>query len=290
MASMITEPASLGQNTLLCVALGGILSMPLTAPAAEQLPVMVSMPAGTFSHRLPGEYLKAGFPADAPIVAITIDRPFEIMRDQITAQAYDACVIAGACGSRLGEGRQAETLPATGVSFTDAEDYARWLSAETGMVWRLPTDTEWAYAAGNRFTDDGLNAETNKANPAERWLLKYNTYAGLAADSDPVIRSAGGFGANENGINDLAGNIWEWTSTCYSRNHLSAAGQSESVTENCGVRVLEGQHRAYVTFFIQDAKGGGCSVGAPPEYLGFRLVRDSARPPLLARIRSWIGV
>ena len=43
---------------------------------------------------------------------------------------------------------------------------------------------------------------------------------------------------------------------------------------NCGVRVVEGQHRAYVTDFIRDARAGGCAAGMPPSNLGFRLVRD----------------
>ncbi|PWW00581.1 formylglycine-generating enzyme required for sulfatase activity [Hoeflea marina] len=273
---------------LMVWALGAAPAVPCVE-AAEPVPALVSIAAGAFRHRPAGEYLRAGFPDDAPRVAIGIDHPFEIMRDQVSAQAYDACVAAGACGPRFGAAGQAEALPATGVSFADAQDYARWLSDGTGMIWRLPTDAEWAYAAGSRFADDGLGAKTDSANPAQRWLLEYDSVAAGAADRDPVLRPAGGFGANENGINDLAGNVWEWTSTCYSRTRASAAGEVESVTENCGVRVLEGRHRAYVTFFIQDAKGGGCSLGAPPAYLGFRLVRDPARPSPFARLRAWLG-
>jgi hypothetical protein len=57
------------------------------------------------------------------------------------------------------------------------------------------------------------------------------------------------------------------------------------------VRVVEGQHRAYVTDFVRDARAGGCSVGAPPTNLGFRLVRDDAGlvPALASRIRSWLS-
>jgi hypothetical protein len=40
------------------------------------------------------------------------------------------------------------------------------------------------------------------------------------------------------------------------------------------VRVVEGQHRAYVTDFICDAKAGGCAVRVRPDNLGFRLVRE----------------
>ena len=43
---------------------------------------------------------------------------------------------------------------------------------------------------------------------------------------------------------------------------------------NGTVRVVEGQHRAYVTDFIRDARAGGCAQGVPPANLGFRLVRE----------------
>ena len=65
----------------------------------------------------------------------------------------------------------------------------------------------------------------------------------------------------------------------------------ESRTDNCGVRVVEGLHRAYMSNFVRDGKSGGCAVGTPPEHLGFRLVRDDS--PLahsrLAAARLWEG-
>ena len=84
----------------------------------------------------------------------------------------------------------------------------------------------------------------------------------------------GHFGANENGLLDLSGNIWEWTSTCFVRTALDDAGGAISTNANCGVRVAEGRHRAYVTDFIRDARAGGCAAGVPPNNLGFRLVRE----------------
>jgi hypothetical protein len=45
-------------------------------------------------------------------------------------------------------------------------------------------------------------------------------------------------------------------------------------TAVCGARIAEGRHRAVVIDFVRDARSGGCAAGLPPEYLGFRLVRD----------------
>ena len=75
----------------------------------------------------------------------------------------------------------------------------------------------------------------------------------------------------------MSGNVWEWTSTCFTRSSLDG-GTPRVVTENCGVRVVEGRHRAYVSDFIRDARGGGCAGGAPPSHLGFRLVREKEPP------------
>ena len=43
----------------------------------------------------------------------------------------------------------------------------------------------------------------------------------------------------------------------------------------CSARITGGRHRAVVIDFIRDASVGGCAVGLPPDYLGFRLVKDA---------------
>lgn len=228
---------------------------------------LIRLPAGTISYRLPGEFTRAGHPVDAPVESLKI-AGLAIMKRQVTTAEYQACVAAGACPSLAPATRAAPDRPVVQVSWRDAEAYAGWLSKTTGAYYRLPTDAEWAYAAGDRFRDDAL-PETDSADPAKRWLARYEQEAAREREADRKAQPVGHFGANDRGLLDIAGNIWEWTDTCYRR--VALDGEE---TVNCGIRVVEGRHRSYMTDFIRDARSGGCAVGTPPANLGFRLVRD----------------
>lgn len=257
--------------------------------AESQVPETVTLEAGSFDYRASGEYLKEGYPIDAPMQNIVFDSPLTIMKYQVRVGSYEQCVAETVCKKRYNHGRHAVDLPVTGVSYRDAIVYAKWLGKKTGMQWRLPTDEEWAYAAGSRFIDDAVNVSASKKNPSIRWLAKYKNYADLETGSDPVVKPLGSYGANENGIYDMSGNVWEWTDSCYKRTRLDASGTQTSATDNCGVRISAGQHRAYITSFIQNAKGGGCSVGAAPDYLGFRLVKEP-KQNVIRRVLDVIGL
>lgn len=256
--------------------------------ALEARQAVVELAPGSISYRLSGEFTRDDKQIEAPRVELRIDRPLSMMLHQVSAADYQLCVDAGGCHA-MPSGSSARTdRPAVQVSWQDASDYAVWLSAMTRQHYRLPTDAEWAYAAASRFKDDGLTAEAD--DPSVRWIARYEREAQI--DKTAIaLRGFGGFGANERGLLDLAGNVWEWTSTCFVRSALDASGRTVTQTSNCGVRIAEGQHRAYVSDFVRDAKAGGCSAGLPPTHLGFRLVREpgSAFAGLRARLTSTLA-
>jgi len=77
-------------------------------------------------------------------------RPFRLGRTAVTNLEY-ACFVAFASAPeppwwrdpRFSSPRQ----PVVGVSWHDAASYCRWLSRVTQAVWRLPSETEWEFAA-----------------------------------------------------------------------------------------------------------------------------------------------
>lgn len=251
----------------------GLVPFPAAGATIER-PETIIVPPRSFSSRLAGEFVRDRVPVDAPMATIERDRPIEIMKFQVGVFDYARCVADGACEAAAPRRKADGDVPVTGVNFNDAKDYARWLSAQTGETWRLPTVEEWAFAAGSRLVDHALGIETDSANPAERWIATYEREAALGAAASAKPEPRGAFGENELGVADLGGSVWEWTATCDGRTTLGIDGGVLTHIESCGVRILEGRHRAPMSAFIRDGRSGGCSVGTPPDNLGFRLVRE----------------
>ncbi|ABC94415.1 nitrate reductase protein (plasmid) [Rhizobium etli CFN 42] len=230
-----------------------------------------------FAYRDAAEYFRNGLAVDAPRLDMTMASPLEIMKYQTTLRDYDRCVADAICApaENLGDTSSREVTPVTGVSYDDAIQYAAWLSDHTDTEWRLPTDFELAYAAADRFPDDALGIDPNDRNPANRWLADYEREARRAAAIDPRPQPQGSFGISQTGLVDFAGNVWEWTSTCNKRVELSKKDLSgDPDSRSCGIMIAAGKHRAPMSSFVRIPKGGGCSVGSPPDNLGFRLVRS----------------
>jgi formylglycine-generating enzyme required for sulfatase activity len=241
-----------------------------TMPMAET----VRMEASAIEFPQPGEFLVAGNPAAAPVEWRQVPA-FHIMKHQVSLAAYRLCVADGACALPDAGGTVVD-VPVTGVNWLDAQGYAAWYSRATGDYWRLPTALEAAAASGERFSGEAFSAAADDpGNPAVRWIRRYREEAAAKRAPDPEPKPLGHYGPNSKGIEDFGGNVWEWTSTCYERVTLAEDGSgTDHTTENCGVHVLEGLHRAYMSNFVRDGKSGGCAVGTPPEHLGFRLVRE----------------
>ncbi len=248
-------------------------------------PPTVSIAAASHHYRAEGQFLRDGDVVSAPMVDVPRQAPLVIMKYQVSQADYAACVAAGVCHAAEPRYTTQGNVPVTGVNFTDAETYAKWLSQQTGQSWALPTDAEWAFAAGADFTDDS-DLIADNANPAIRWLANYEQEAARDSDADRHPLPLGSLGTNSNGVADMGGNVWEWTQTCDQRTHLGKNNEVLSVVPACNVKILDGQHRAPMSFFIRDAQGGGCSVGIPPSNIGFRLVRQQGWTDRLA---AWFG-
>jgi formylglycine-generating enzyme required for sulfatase activity len=158
------------------------------------------------AYRVAGDFTRAGKQAEAPLAQVRFANPLAIMKHQVGSTDYQRCVDDGACRALDRGVVIAIDRPAVQVSWHDAVAYAGWLSKRTGEHYRLPTEEEWAFAAGSKFRDDGLPIDDN--DPAKRWLVRYERESDRAP-ADPQAHVFGSFGANENGLLDIGGNVWE---------------------------------------------------------------------------------
>ena len=231
---------------------------------------------GAISYQRAGDFASSGKAVESPLVRFSLSMPIEIMKYQVTSGDFQRCVDDGTChplDARFGA--PSAERPAVDLSWHDADDYAGWLSQKSGEVFRLPTDEEWILAAGERISTDERHDRGQGDQAPSSSMPAYYAFS-------PKTFDLGTFGSNRNGIFDFAGNVWEWTSTCLSQIALNGDGTVISESENCGVRVAEGRHRAYITDIVRDPRASGCT-GIPPTHLGFRLVREQRSS------ERWIG-
>ncbi|PVB61497.1 SUMF1/EgtB/PvdO family nonheme iron enzyme [Labrenzia sp. 011] len=244
-------------------------------PAITDLPATVVIEPGPFSYRPAGVYRFYGKLVDAPLETEVADKPLEIMKFQVSRAEYAACVADGACqASVVSQGGSATSadLPQTEVNWYDATAYAAWFSRQTRQHWRLPDDREWQRAAAERFFEDEIVPE-EEDDPAQRWLAAYARNVAARGSGEPEPQPRGSFGENSHGVADMAGNVWEWTTTCVANSELTADGVPPVKQEYCGAHIAEGKHRAIIIDLVRNPKVGGCAVGLPADYVGFRLVR-----------------
>lgn len=251
---------------------------------------IVQVQPGSVTYVPPGEYLRNGFPVSPQRVTAEFKQSIHIMKRNVSQAEYAACVDDGAC--RVLDKTQRKLAdpnkPAVGISWRDATSYAQWLSARTGKLYRLPSYAEWAYAAGSAYIEDVVIDTGDSTDPAQRWLAEYKLETQRKSDTNPVAQEFGHFGESSTGLLDIAGNVWDWTDTCHTRQYQGDNKNGLALgSENCGVRVLGGRHISYITDFVRDPKSGACSVGIPPSNLGFRLVLDTGKQPsTVSRLRD----
>jgi formylglycine-generating enzyme len=230
-------------------------------------PEMVVIPSGSLAMGSPGSEAGRGKdegPVHQVKISIFAIGKTEITRSQFAAfvkntkyNTGDKCktLDGGKFEQRSGNWRkpgypQDDKHPATCINWNDAQAYAKWLSRKTGKKYRLPTEAEWEYAArGNtstaRYWGENPNDACGYANAADKTAqaqIKGATSWSAHNCTDGFAYSApvGSFKANTFGLNDMLGNVWEWTEDSYHKNYKDAPTDGSAWQGDGKKRVLRG--------------------------------------------------
>jgi formylglycine-generating enzyme required for sulfatase activity len=229
---------------------------------------MVVIPSGKF--RMGDIHGKRG-EDERPVREVMIQQPFAMSRYEVTFEQYDAFARETARNLPDDEGSGRGRQPATRVSWNDAVAYAEWLSTQTGMRYRLPTEAEWEYAAragtetdywwGNEMKEGLANCRVC----GSKWDGK-----GTA----PV----GSFKPNAFGLYDTSGNVSEWVRDCRHENYQGAPSDGSAWEDNdggdCGVRGIRGGMWLWGRDYVRSSSRMWNRPSFSGRALGFRLVRE----------------
>lgn len=117
-------------------------------------------------------------------------------------------------GTRPSLFENCDQCPVENVSWNEVQEFLKQLNKKyPGKNYRLPTEAEWEYAARGGTKSKGF---------AYAGSDDLNEVAWHASNSDDKTRPVGGQKANELGLYDMSGNVWEWCSDWYGSYRASA--------------------------------------------------------------------
>ena len=236
-----------------------------------ECPQMVVVPAGSYRMGSPS-HEHGRDENEGPLHDVTISAPFAIGRHEVTVAEFGRFVdgtgyAAGNSCTVYEDGKwwgnradrswrnpgfgQSGRFPVVCVNWNDAQAYVAWLSRETGEEYRLPSESEWEYAARagtstSRYWGEGQSGQCRHANGADESMKeRYSDRAGwtVASCRDGYVHTApvGSFAANNWGLRDMLGNAREWTEDCWNHGYAELPSDGSAWEyEDCAMRVQRG--------------------------------------------------
>lgn len=220
---------------------------------------MVAVEGGTFTMGATPE--QTGYDNDEqPTHQVTLSS-YYIGETEVTQALWEA--VMGNNPSFF-KGKQ---LPVEQVSWNDCQEFIRKLNDLTGKKFRLPTEAEWEFAASGGKKSRGYKYSGSNNITDVAW------YDGKSGGNTHPVKTKQ---ANELGIYDMSGNVWEWCQDWYG-SYNSNAQTNPTGPISGSARVDRGGSWLHFAGYCRSSGRGYCGHYLRNHYLGFRLVLSKLR-------------
>jgi len=229
---------------------------------------MVEVKAGTFTMGA-NEGDTLAYDWEKPSHKVTLTNDYFIGETEVTQGLWEA--VMGANPSYFNT--KGANFPVEQVSWLDIQDFLVKLNQKTGKTFRLPTEAEWEYAARGGSQSKGyLYSGSNDLN-AVAWYYT-NSYALGEGNPNYGTHAVKTKQANELGLYDMTGNVWEWCSDWYA-DYTAEAQTDPQGADSGSLRVNRGGSWDYNAQYCRVSNRNSSYPDDRFADLGFRLSRSS---------------
>lgn len=216
---------------------------------------MVRVEGGTFTMGATAEQKSDAF-SNEELHEVTLGN-YYIGETQVTQALWKA--VMGKTPSKF---KGDECLPVESVSWNDiVEKFIPELNKQTGRTFRLPTEAEWEFAARG-----GVKSKRYKYSGSNN-IDEVAWYGGNSGDTHPVKMKK----ANELGLYDMSGNVWEWCNDWYGAYSIGVQTNPSGPDKGSG-RVLRGGSWNSRVWDCRVSRRFYSPPGSSGYFLGLRLV------------------
>ncbi len=171
---------------------------------------MVAIDGGTFTMGSDSTMVEEGIAGidELPAHEVTLS-PYSIGQTEVTQELWTAVMGTNPSGFTGDPNRPVEQ-----VSWDDCQEFIARLNAITGKNFRLPTEAEWEYAARGAVKAHGYTFAGGDNIADLAWY--YNNSYAVGVDNPAYgTHAVGSMQANEMGLYDMSGNVYEWCADWY---------------------------------------------------------------------------